>query len=121
MNLKKLPETELEIMLVIWDANCKVNSDYIMEKLNKNWVKPTLLNLLSRLEKRGFVEFEKEGRYNMYHATVKKEDYLKQETASFFEKLYQGSLTNLVATLYDGENVTKDDLSKLEEYIKGAK
>ncbi|MFI3325485.1 MAG: BlaI/MecI/CopY family transcriptional regulator [Clostridia bacterium] len=118
---KRLPEAELEIMLVIWESDEPVNSDYLLEKLEKNWVKPTLLNLLSRLEKRGFVKFTKNGRFNMYYSTVKKEEYLQQETTNFFKKMYGGSLKNLVANLYDGNNVTSDDLKELEEYIKGAK
>ncbi len=43
-NIKKLPDSELEIMMVIWDANESVTSDYIMEKLSKSWAKTTVLN-----------------------------------------------------------------------------
>lgn len=53
-NIKKLPDSELEIMMIIWDADEKVTSDYIMEKLNKTWQKTTVLNFLTRLCDRGF-------------------------------------------------------------------
>lgn len=121
MNLKKLPEAELEIMLVLWDADEEVNSDYLMAHLHKNWVKPTLLNLLTRLCDRGFVIRRKEGRFNLYKAAVKQEDYLEQETKGFLEKLHHGSLVSLVASLYDGKSITKNDLDELEKYIRRAK
>ena len=47
---QRLPDAELEIMMAIWDANETVTSEYLMEVLNKDWVKPTLLNLLNRFE-----------------------------------------------------------------------
>ncbi len=121
MMYKKLPEAELEVMLVLWDTDGAENSDYIMEHLDKDWAKPTLLKLLSRLEERGFVKCEKDGRFNMYTPIVEKEEYLQQETDGFFKKLHHSSLTSLVAALYDGDSITKDDLDELEEYIRSAK
>jgi len=121
MKYKRLPEAELEIMLVLWESEGQAKSDYIMEKMKKDWVKPTLLNLLSRLEERGFVEVTKQGRNNVYNALVDREEYLEQETAGFLDKLYSGSLKKMVATLYDGKKVSKSDLAELEEYIKSAK
>lgn len=121
MKIKKLPEAELEIMLVLWDCDEAVNTDYMLEKLHKDWTRSTLLNLLSRLEARGFVGFKKQGRFKMYVPKIKKEDYLKEEAGSFFEKLCSGSITGLVAALYDGKRITKKDLSELEKYIEDAK
>ena len=68
--IKKLPEAELEIMLVVWDAQGPVTSDYIMERLEKDWTKPTLLNLLTRLCGRGFLRCDKEGRHNVYSVLI---------------------------------------------------
>lgn len=121
MKYKKLPEAELEIMLVLWDENRPQTSENIMEKMDKKWTKPTLLKLLSRLCERGFVKCEKNGRFNLYTAIAEKDDYLKQETGGFFKKLHKGSVTSLVAALYDGNNITKQDLEELEEYIRSAK
>ena len=34
-DIKRLPDSELEIMMIVWDAKEKVTSDFIMEKLSK--------------------------------------------------------------------------------------
>jgi BlaI family penicillinase repressor len=117
----KIPDSELEIMMVIWDADAEVTSDYIMEHLDKAWMKTTVLNFLSRLCDRGFLSCTKKGRQNIYSAQVKKEDYLKRESRSFLQKLYHGSLTGLVASLYDGKIVSKEELEKLKRFIEEAK
>lgn len=119
--MNKIPEAELEIMMIIWDADKSINADYIMERLHKSWVKTTLLNFLTRLVKRGFLSCEKSGRINIYTPLIKKEDYLKEESKSFLSRLHSGSVTSLVASLYDGGGITKEDLTELERFIREAK
>ena len=119
--MKKLPESELEIMLIIWDAGEKaVTSDYILERIDRGWTKTTLLNLLSRLSARGFVSCEKEGRHNVYTPLVDRDKYLQEESRSFLKRMYRNSLTKMVASLYDGDSVTKADLEELKAFIEGA-
>jgi len=119
--IQRIPDSELEIMMIIWDASEKVTSDYIMERLNKTWVKSTVLNFLSRLCDRGFVKFHKEGRFNIYESIIAKEDYLQRESKSFLKKMHQNSLTSLVVSLYDGDSISKKDLEELKRFIEGAK
>lgn len=118
--MKKLPESELEIMLIIWDSGKSVTSDYILERIDRDWTKPTLLNLLSRLCKRGVLDISKEGRYNIYTPLICKEEYLQAESRSFLKKLYHNSLTKLVVSLYDGKSVSKEDLAELKTFIEEA-
>ena len=117
---KKLPEAELEIMLVVWDAEAAVTSDYIMERLHKDWTKPTLLKLLTRLTERGFLRCDKEGRHNLYTVLVPREDYVQEASGTFLQKLHHNTLTSLVASLYDGQKVSKADLEELKRFIEEA-
>ena len=119
-DIKRLPDSELEIMMIIWDADEKVTSDYIMENLNKTWRKTTVLNFLTRLCDRGFLKCHKEGRFNVYKSLVNKEDYLQKESKSFLQKVHNNSLTSLVASLYDGEHISKEDLKELKKFIEEA-
>ena len=67
-NMKRLPESELRLMMIIWDAGEPVASPYILEKLvgEKDWAKTTVLNFLSRLVDRGFLTIEKRGRFHYF-------------------------------------------------------
>jgi len=118
--MQRIPDSELEIMMIIWDSESKVNSDYIMKELKNSWVKPTVLKFLDRLCERGFIKCHKEGRYNFYEAIVKKEDYLEAESKSFLEKVHHNSIVSLVASLYDGKGVTREDLQELKAFIEEA-
>lgn len=118
--IKKLPEAELEIMLVVWDAETSVTSDYVMARLNKDWTKPTLLNLLTRLCGRGFLRCEKEGRHNLYSVLIPRDAYVQEASGTLLQKLHHNSLTSLVASLYDGQKVSKADLEELKQFIEEA-
>lgn len=118
----KLPEAELEIMMIIWESGKDVTSDYIMEKLNgkKAWGRTTVLNFLTRLVDRGFLTMSKEGRFNLYSPVVAQQEYLEYESKTFLEKMYQNSVKKLVATLYNSKNISKDDLEELKRFIEEA-
>ena len=81
--------------------------------------KSTLLKLLSRLEERGFVKREKEGRNNLYTPLVRREDYLSAESRAFLQRLHGGSLPSLVAALMDSRAISRRDLEELEEILRG--
>lgn len=119
--IQKLPDSELEIMMVIWEAGSAVSSAYIQEKLNKDWAKTTILNFLIRLCDRGFLACAKNGRSNVYTPLISRDAYLKKEHQSILKKLHQKSITSLVASLYDVHAISDEDLNELEKFIKEAK
>ena len=77
----------------------------------------TILSLLTRLEKKGFVSVRKEGKSNLYTALVGQGAYQQQEGRTVLEKLYGNSLKNFVAALYQGKSVSGNQLKELEEFL----
>ena len=66
--IKRLPESELEIMQIIWKNPAPVSRMTIEDALQK--IHPlaptTILTLLTRLCEKGFLSLEKDGRTNLY-------------------------------------------------------
>lgn len=118
-NLKRLPDSELRLMMIIWDAGEPVASPYILEKLvgEKTWAKTTVLNFLSRLVDRGFLTTEKRGRFHYFSPAVAKEDYLQMESCSFLQRVHKNSLKSLMVSLYDGKGINDQDLEELRQYV----
>ena len=77
----------------------------------------TVLTLLSRLEKRGFVRREKRGKINYYYSLADKQEYLKEEGKSVLDRMFGNSLTNFVAALYDGEDMDEEEIKSLQSFI----
>ena len=66
--MKKLPESEQEIIDDIWEYEEPVSRFQVEEKLNveKNVAPSTILTLLTRLEKKGFIQKVRNGKSNLY-------------------------------------------------------
>jgi len=118
-SIRRLPDAELEIMKIIWEANEPVTSAYISEKLKgkKDWKITSILTFLARLTEKGFVECKREGKINIYRALISEQEYLERESKSILEKLYNNSLTNFVATLYSSNAISEKELRELQEFI----
>lgn len=114
----RLPDAELEVMQALWDvAHYPAHTRDIAARLNRDWKAPTLIKLLSRLEERGFVRGEKQGRANLYTPLVAREAYLRTESRSFLQRLHHGSLSSLVAALYPDTALTQEDIQALERIL----
>ena len=118
--MKKLPDSELEIMLIIWEYERPVTRFEIEDKLDedRNLSPTTILSFLSRLQEKGFLEVSKEGKNNVYSAIIDKESYMQAESKNMLKKLYKNSVKNFLASLYDGNNLSEEDLQELEAYIE---
>lgn len=117
--MKRLPDSELELMMIIWDAGRPMSRNEIEEQLpgERQLSATTILSFLSRLQEKRFVQVRKEGRNNVYEPLVRKEDYLKQESRSIWKRLYQNSVGNSMAALGQGDELTDQDLDELQEFL----
>ena len=121
-SIKRLPDSELEIMLIMWEANEPVTSAYISEKLKdkKEWKITSVLTFLARLTEKGFITSRREGKINIYSAVIDEQDYLENESKTFLEKLYGNSLTTFVTSLYKSNAISQKDLTELRQFIDKA-
>ncbi len=118
--LKKLPDAEFSIMMVVWANEPPVTTNIIMQQLGneREWKAQTVISLMLRLVERGFIRTEKNGKERTYFPLISKEDYLKFETGDFIERFHGNSFASLVATLYDGKKIKNSDLDELAEWLK---
>ncbi len=117
--MKRLSESELEIMIAIWRVNEPVKSSYVGEALSdKGWAKTTVLNFLARLVDKGYLKCESQGKSNIYTPLVKEEDYMGIKNKNFLEKFYDSSIKNMVAELYQNQVISDEDLEELKSFIE---
>ena len=86
---QRLPESELDIMLVLW-----------------NNTPP-----MTRPE-------TKQGKMNLYTPLVSQSDYQAHESQSVLEKLYGNSLKKFVTSLYHGKKISSEEVQDLSEFLK---
>ena len=117
-NGRRLPESELDIMLCVWDAGEEgVTAPEILARLERPLTASALHSYLKRLEEKGFLACAKDGRTNCYTPRVSREEYQEREGRTVLEKLYGNSLKRFAAALYDGGAVSRRELAELREYL----
>ena len=119
-DLKKLPDTEFEIMKVVWANEPPITTNIVMEQLGnvRNWKAPTVISLMLRLVEKGFLITEKNGKERTYFPLISKENYLKFETGNFMKLYHENSFLSLVNTLYDGKQLSDSDIEELMKWVK---
>ena len=117
--LKKLGEAELEIMQVIWDSEHPVTSNYILKELQgrRRWQLSTLMTSLTRLSDKGFVHCDRSTGSNLYTSVILEEEYKAKASSHFLEKLYNNSVQNMIATLYNNKTIKNSDIEELRSFL----
>lgn len=120
--IKKLPDAEFEIMKSVWHSEEPVTSPILTEKLrythpDKDRKPQTVMTMLVRLEKKGFLRSEKNGKERLYYSAVTEEEYMKVEAESFRSKFSEGSFTGLVKALNGGKKISEKDIEELQNWL----
>lgn len=117
---QRLPESELDIMLVLWNGTPPMTRPEIEKVINtkKKLASTTILSLLTRLESKNFVKVTKQGKMNLYTPLVSQSDYQTHESQSLLEKLFGNSLKKFVTTLYHGKKISSEEIQDLSNFLR---
>lgn len=113
----RIPEAEFEVMQIIWSQPPPISSIQVTG-LQKKWKHQTVLTLLTRLTKRGYLLSEKLGKDRFYTPAMSRDEYLSLETGYFMQKFHQNSLMGLMSALYPDSSPSEEEISKLEQWLK---
>ena len=117
--IKRLPESELEIMQIIWKKSAPVSRVDIEQALQETHplAPTTILTLLTRLCEKGFLSLKKGGRSNLYEPLITEKEYLAAESRSFLDRVFHGSVASFATALCDS-GVTKEELEELRRLLE---
>ena len=117
--MKRLGDAELEIMEVLWNTEEPVTSTYVLEhlKIRSNWPVSTVMTVLANLADKGFVECDRSKRRNLYKAVIGEKEYKNSQSKLLVNKLYHNSVSAMLASLVEAEEISKEELSELRNII----
>ena len=120
---QRLPESELDIMLVLWNNTPPMTRPEIEKVINmkKKLASTTILSLLTRLENKNFVEVTKQGKMNLYTPLVSQADchqIIRHMKARVFLKTLWEFTKKVVTSLYHGKKISSEEVQDLSEFLK---
>lgn len=123
-SIPPLPDGELDVMQAVWACAPPVTRAQIHEILeNTHPMAPTtLLTVLSRLAKKGFLRIEKAteetgDRFSRYIPLISQAEYLASQSRRFFDRLCGGSLPAFAEALCDS-GLSREELEELRRLLK---
>jgi predicted transcriptional regulator len=118
--IKRLPDSELEVMLIIWRRGEAIHTGEILQALHTK--KPGSLQVvqstLNRLLGKNFIRCEKLGRLNYYTPLIDEAKYREQETETFLEQMYHNSPTKLIAALLSRPTMSEADIAEIRHMLE---
>ena len=117
--MKNISEAELEVMQVLWAKGESTSLEIISEvKKKKDWKNNTIMTLVSRLVNKEFIDVIREDKSLLiYKPKVSEYDYKSKETNNFIEKLYNGSINNMLVAFAKSKKLSKKDLEDLIKLV----
>lgn len=121
--IERIPDAELEVMLVLWHSHSPLTVGEITNTLTESrpWKSGTVHVLLARLEERGFVACDKSEYKHRFSPIVSEEDYRKGEEKTLMHRFFGGSAKRMIASLLDADGLSDKDLEELTALLKRKK
>ena len=116
-----LSPLENAVMQIVWDDQA-VTAEDVREKMDSSHglKASTVRTLLRRLEEKGYVTHDVDGRTYVYRATVKQTNVATSAVRTIVDKFCAGSVENLLVGLVDDKQISSKRLQDLANQIAAA-
>ncbi len=119
----RISEAEWEVMKVVWKGPSPLLAQDIIQTLAQSttWSVTTVKTMLSRLVAKGALRYEPAGRSYLYSAAVGEAECRAAEADSLLERVFNGSLSPLLAHFAGSRRLTPQELESLEQILRDHK
>lgn len=111
-----LAEREAELMQVLWEHGPSTVGE-VQGRLKDTLAYTTVLTTLQKLEKKGYVAHQEEGRLHRFMAAISREAAQRSAVRDLAAKLFKGSAGLLLTQLVKDESLSEDDLKRIRRLL----
>jgi BlaI family transcriptional regulator, penicillinase repressor len=115
----KLTPAQFEIIEIVWDSPSGITVADIWKVISarRGVRRTTVLNLVDRLEARGWLKRRKSGSGFQYSATVDRQTAALQVATEFVHDFFGGSTAELVMSLLGNRRISPAEVARLREML----
>jgi predicted transcriptional regulator len=119
--VKQLTKAEEQVMQVLWKLGKGFLKDIIDSTPEPKPHSNTVATILKILVEKGFVDYEVQGRNNLYRSKISKTDYGKKTINQVVKGYFEGSPAKLVSQFVSDNKLSLKELEELLLQIKSSK
>lgn len=114
----RLGDLQLKIMKVLWQrGECAVSDVFTDISKEQDLAYTTIATMLRKMEARSLVTHRADGRTFIYRAAIDSHSVTCNMSEHLLDRLFEGSLADLVCHLLQTRDVSRDELVKIEKLI----
>jgi BlaI family transcriptional regulator, penicillinase repressor len=113
----RISESEWEVMKVLWERSPQAAQE-VAAALANDWSESTVKTLLNRLVRKGALTYETAGKAFRYSPAISQEDCRAAESASFLNRVFDGSLSPMLAHFVESSRLSDAELAELERLVR---
>jgi BlaI family transcriptional regulator, penicillinase repressor len=111
---RTLTPPELEIMHIVWRRGRATGREVYEELLTRRRLAyTTVMSALKTLEQKGYLRAEPQDRAYVYEPTQPQSQTIRGLVREFVDRVFDGSVSPLLAHLIEDEHLTEADLEEL--------
>lgn len=117
----RLPLTTLEneVMHAVWQiAPCSVEAVHRIVARKRTLKETTVRTLLRRLEHKGYLKHESNGRAYIYRAVEPARSLAARAVRQIIDRFCRGSVEELVSGMVEAKVLSKGDIDQLEKFVR---
>jgi BlaI family penicillinase repressor len=107
-------DAEWELMNELWEESPRTALE-IAEALQRH--PKTVKTLLGRLVRKGVVRFREDGNRYVYTPAIPRQRYVKDESASFIDRVFGGETTPALVHFVRSTRLTRDEIDELRKLL----
>lgn len=121
MDMQHLTPTEWHLMECLWEHAPRTGREAV-ETLSDSvgWSRSTTLTLLRRMTDKGLIRCEEQSGMKVYFPVVHRDDAVLQETDSFLNRVYHGSVSLLLSSLTQKQHLQQEEIDELYAILQKA-
>ena len=114
-----LTDVENDIMRVVWESGpCSVDAVHRVVAQTRQVKETTVRTLLRRLEQKGYLHHEVDGRAYVYQAAEPSRSLAARAVRQIIDRFCQGSVEELVSGMVDANVLTPAELKQLADVVR---
>jgi BlaI family penicillinase repressor len=114
-----LADREAQLMHALWDHGPSTVNE-VQARLADELAYTTVLTMLRKLEAKGYVGHEEEGRAHRYHALIERSAAQEGALRALVSRLFKGSSDALLLHLVSREKLSVKQVQRIEEQLRTA-
>ena len=119
--IKSLTKAEEQVMQLLWKLQQGFLKDILENSPEPRPHSNTIATILKILIEKGFVDYEVQGRNNLYKPKISKAEYGKKSINQLVKGYFEGSPAKLVSQFVNDNKLSLEELETLLEQIKSSK